>query len=78
MNKNLIPLHYPQTSNSGIYDAQAFSVGKSDTVHMPEHYPNGLMVVAKCGVYGWTAENDGHRLAEWRDSLPTCERCKNV
>lgn len=71
------PQHYPMTANSGIYDAQAFSVGKSDTVHNPANFPDGNKVIAKCGVYGWVCEHDGYRLAEWRDSLVTCERCKS-
>lgn len=75
MTKHTKPLYYPQTANSAIYDAQAFSVGESDTVHRPEHFPNGLMIVAACGVYAWASEHES-RIAVWRAGAVSCERCK--
>lgn len=69
------PNGYPSTSNSGIYDAQAFTVGAGTLVHRPAHYPDGRTVVAACGVYGYATETDS-RLATWADSYITCPRCK--
>lgn len=72
--KNTRPQFYPQTANSGIYDSQAFSVGDSTLVHTPAHFPDGLKVIGKCGVYAWAAERDA-RLATWRDSEVNCPNC---
>ncbi len=72
--KNATPRTYPHAPVSGIHDAQAFSIGNSDTVHSPAHYPTSNMVVAHCGQYGYAVEHDA-RLAEWRDAHPNCTRC---
>lgn len=77
MKKNLDPVGYPNTSNSGIHDAQAFSIGESLVVHRPAHYPDARTVVAACGAYGYTAETDT-REAVWRDSRPSCIHCTSL
>ena len=69
------PAHYPMAPNSGIADAEAFRVGNSLTVHSPGRFPDANKVIAKCGVYGWVCEHDGHRLATWANAYPDCERC---
>lgn len=69
------PKNYPNTANSGIYDAQAFSVGDSEIVHAPNHYPDGNKIVAKCGVYGFATERPS-RITTWRNSNITCQRCQ--
>lgn len=61
---------------AGIYDAQAFRIGNSETIHEPAHYPTTNMVVAKCGVYGYAVERDS-RIADWADELPNCEKCND-
>lgn len=68
------PRDYPNAPVSGIHDAQAFSIGNSDTVHAPARYPSTNMVVARCGQYGYVIETDT-RSASWRDAFPTCARC---
>lgn len=73
-NAPTVPAHYPRTTNSGIYDAQAFRVGAGTLVHRPARYPDGRTVVAACGVYGYTAHAD-KRVAMWADSYITCPRC---
>jgi hypothetical protein len=64
------------TPSWSIYDAGAFSVGKSDLVHAPAHFPKGSVVVGKCGVVGYTGYDSDYRRARWRDSLVTCTMCK--
>lgn len=68
------PQFYPQTANSAIYDSQAFSVGDSTLVHTPADFPDGLKIIASCGVYAWAAERDS-RVACWRDSEVNCPNC---
>jgi hypothetical protein len=65
------PVNYPWNSASGIYDAGAFTVGKSTVMHKPtgfrphdDHYIGGTVVSAPCGVYGFTGEGEG-REAVW-------------
>jgi hypothetical protein len=70
------PAHYPMTANSGIADAEAFSVGDSTVVHRPGRFPDGNKVVARCGVYGWAVERDS-RIAYWRNAHVDCPRCLN-
>lgn len=62
---------------AGIYDAQAFRVGNSETIHYPHHYPTTNMVVAYCGVYGYAVERES-RIAEWAYDYPNCDRCKEI
>lgn len=69
------PCCYPMNDSAGIYDAQAFRIGHSETVHSPYRYPDGNKVVARCGAWGRASETD-IRLASWADSEITCERCK--
>lgn len=71
---NLTPPDYPYAPVSGVRDAEAFSVGASEVVHKPHHYPDANKVVAVCGVYGFGVERDS-RLAWWRDAYPDCPRC---
>lgn len=59
---------------AGVYDAQAFTVGNSDIVHEPAHYPTANMVVAKCGVYAYAVERDS-RIAHWADAEVDCANC---
>lgn len=68
----------PPSSSSvaSIYDAQAFTVGKSPLVHLPYRYSDGATVIGACGVVGFAVEHDGFRLAEWADSFITCPKCK--
>jgi hypothetical protein len=72
--RNTTPIGYPGTTNSGIYDAQAFYVGSGTLAHKPAHYPNGRTVVAVCGVYGYTAHTTA-RWATWAGNGVTCPRC---
>lgn len=73
------PDGYPNTVNSGIYDAQAFRIGDaSGLVHKPYLYPNGNKVVARCGQYGYVVQSDGFRTASWADSDVTCNNCKRL
>ena len=65
------PVNYPWNTASGIYDAGAFTVGRSTVVHRParfrhhdDHYIGGTVVTAACGAYGYTGEGD-HREAVW-------------
>ena len=77
-NKQVKPRFYPDTANSGIYDAQAFTVGKGTTVHKPARFPDGNKVTARCGVYAWVCERET-RLAHWADgyssSQTVCKAC---
>lgn len=68
------PTDYPMTANSGIYDAQAFRIGHSRTVHSPARYPDANKVIARCGAYGWATERDS-RIASWANGEITCARC---
>lgn len=72
-----VPCCYPMNASAGIYDAQAFKIGKSETVHLPYRYPDGKRVVAACGAYGDACEADT-RLAVWADGDITCDRCNGL
>lgn len=70
-----------------IYDAGAFTVGKSQTVHAVGSFPHGVTVTAKCGVVGytdyfgvypanWTGQDYSNRPAVWAGSAITCKTCR--
>lgn len=71
------PINYPHNSASGIYDAQAFTVGNSTVVHKPKafrpHDDNGIIggtvVSAACGAYGYTGEERDYRAAVWAGGI---------
>lgn len=63
---------------AGIYDAQAFSVGNSEIVHEPHHFPTTNKVVAYCGVYGYAIERDARIVEASLLEVPNCPRCNEL
>lgn len=74
-------------SMEAIKDANAFTIGKSETYHRP-HRMEGVRVSATCGAYGFSdffaiypndfkGQDFETRPAEWADgySGSACERC---
>lgn len=59
-----LPKHYPMTANSGIADANAFTIGERNVIHIPASFPDGNKVTALCGTYGYATERDS-RIAHW-------------
>ncbi|MGY2747224.1 hypothetical protein ACVWZ8_004341 [Arthrobacter sp. UYCu723] len=67
-----------------IWDARAFTVGKSKTVHHPSAFPTSIRVIGRCGVVGYsdyhgvapeTGATYETRPAVWADSAVTCRTC---
>lgn len=58
------PKDYPNTANSGIADARAFTIGDRNLIHTPANYPDANKVTAKCGTYGFVTET-ATRIAHW-------------
>lgn len=62
-----------------IYDAEAFYVGKSKTIHALHSFPTWHSVRGKCGVVGNTYDYDRYdRLAEWAAFAVNCKTCLNA
>lgn len=66
---NTMPVGYPNTVNSGIYDAGAFRFDSVDSdnggkMHLTKSFPNGASVVSKCGTFG-SADLDTDRPISW-------------
>lgn len=81
------PHDYPVHPSAGIYDADAFTIGKGKAWHRPRNY-EGVKVIAWCGAYGfsdwfgvypddWTGQDYSTRpaLSGGADSLPVCGAC---
>ena len=77
------PTHYPNTLNSGIFDAGAFRFDSVNSdnggkMHLIKSFPDGARVVAKCGTFG-NAGADTNRGIHWASGYgaedyycPTC------
>ena len=70
------PEFYPNTANSGIYDAGFFYVGESDKFHSARSFPDAVTVTGRCGVVASLSEGTS-RPASWASGYdgsecPTC------